>query len=103
MLIEVHTTCGNEDEARRIALRALEEHLCACVHMTPIESHYWWQGVIRQNNEFRLSFKTISERYERLVDLIVGEHSYDLPSIYSTAVLHGGEDYTRWIETNSSN
>jgi len=103
MLIEVNTTCGNEDEARRIARRAVEQHLCACVHVSPIESYYWWQGSIQQDIEFRLLFKTISDQYERLVDLIVAEHSYDLPAIYSTPVLRGTDAYTKWVESNSSN
>jgi len=86
MFIEVNTTCGTEEEARCIVRHAVEQHLCACAHILPVESYYWWNGSI---------FKTASAQYERLSELIITKHSYDPPPIYTTPIERCSKAYAQ--------
>ncbi|MDP3087807.1 MAG: divalent-cation tolerance protein CutA [Methylotenera sp.] len=102
MLIEVSTTCGTREEAKKIAKLAITEKLCACVHIDEIESFYSWQDVVHNEIEYKLTFKTVESRYEDILRLVTKEHSYDLPAIYSTPVLKASKSYEEWITENST-
>lgn len=56
---------------------------------------------MNNDNEYRLSFKTVAKKYKELVALIVSEHSYELPAVYST-VLNSTKEYANWVDANSS-
>jgi len=102
MIIEISTTCGSKEEAKRIAEIAVTRRLCACVHISEIESYYRWQDAVHNGHEYKLSFKTIHHRYPDIADLIKREHSYELPALFATPVSSGNENYLQWIKDNSS-
>lgn len=101
MFLIVHTTCATAEEARRIAHGAVEQHLCACAHIDAIDSVYRWQGEVCSEKEWRLSFKTVSSRYDELVAFIKQQHSYDLPAIYAVTAEHATPEYAAWVAENS--
>lgn len=101
MLIEINTTCGSQAEAQKIAKMAVSGGLCACVHISKIESFYSWDNEVQNDTEFKLTFKTIESRYSDIAALIKKEHSYDLPAIYTIPVTNSSNEYSIWVINNS--
>jgi periplasmic divalent cation tolerance protein len=96
-LVEIQTTCGSQDEARRIARAAVERRLCACAHIEPIESVYIWSGQLQQDTEFRLTLKTTAARFGDIQALIHEMHSYELPALVVLPVVGVSEEYEDWV------
>jgi periplasmic divalent cation tolerance protein len=95
----VLTTCGSEDEARRIANYLLENRLAACVNLLPrIESIYRWQGKVESSREWLLLIKTTAGKFASVRDAIRELHSYELPECIAIAIEDGSPDYLKWIE-----
>ena len=99
--IAVITTVGNLAEASRMAHALVERGLAACAQISEIESVYTWKGAVQNEKEFRVLFKTTSERYEAVERAIRELHSYELPAIHAVAFEHVYEPYAAWIEANS--
>jgi uncharacterized protein involved in tolerance to divalent cations len=48
------TTVEREDDARRLAREAVEQHFAACVHVEgPVESYYHWKDGLEVSKEYR--------------------------------------------------
>ena len=95
----VLTTCGSEDEARRIAHHLVENQLAACVNLIPrIESIYRWQGKVESSREWLLLIKTTAGKFAAVRDAIGELHSYELPECIVIAIDDGSPDYLKWIE-----
>jgi periplasmic divalent cation tolerance protein len=91
-------TCGNREEAARIAHALVEERLAACVNVLPeIESVYRWQGKIEVAREVLLIIKTTEPRFPELRDRIAGLHSYDVPEIVAFPIAAGADKYLGWL------
>ncbi len=99
--IAVVTTIGALAEAQSMARALVERKLAACVQISEIESFYSWNGAVQNEKEFRVLFKTTSERYQAVEDAIRELHSYELPAIHALAFEHVYAPYAAWIETNS--
>jgi periplasmic divalent cation tolerance protein len=94
----VITTCGNRDEAERLASQIIEKKLAACVQLSSITSYYIWEGEVNNDPEIKLLIKTRKELYDQLEKLIKDNHSYDVPEIIALPVQSGSKDYLDWIE-----
>jgi periplasmic divalent cation tolerance protein len=99
--IAVVTTVGTRDEARRLARTLVERRLVACAQISEIESCYVWDGVLRDEPEFRLVLKTTDARYAALEQAIRELHPYELPAIHALPFLHIHAPYAAWIEAHS--
>jgi periplasmic divalent cation tolerance protein len=96
--VQVLTTVGNQDEARRIADALIERRLAACVHIVgPVESFYRWQGKIETAAEWQCWIKTRREQYEAVEGAIRELHSYKLPEILVLPVITGSAAYLKWL------
>ncbi len=94
----VFCTCGDEQEALRIANTLIEERAAACVNVLPaVQSVYRWEGKIENAREILMLIKTTRERFPTLRDRIVEMHSYDTPEIVAVAVDGGLEKYLAWL------
>ncbi len=100
--IAVVTTIGGLAEAQSMARALVERKLAACVQISEIESFYTWNGAVQNEKEFRVLFKTTSERYQAVEDAIRELHSYELPAIHAFAFEHVYAAYAAWIETNTA-
>ncbi len=99
----VFSTCGSDEEARRIARRLVESRLAACVNIVPsIESIYWWQNRVESVGEYLLVIKTCADLFEPLAAELQAIHSYDVPEILALPVLKGLPSYIQWIQDNVS-
>ena len=100
--IAVITTVGSVAEARTMARALVERKLAACAQISEIESFYTWKGAVQNEKEFRILFKTTSERCQAVEDAIRELHSYELPAIHAVALEHIYSPYAAWIEANST-
>ena len=95
--VVITTSLAARDEAHRIAAALIEERLAACVQVTPIESHYRWEGRVEQADELLLTIKTSAARAHAVEARIAALHSYALPEILVTPVIGGSKAYFDWI------
>lgn len=85
-----------------MARALVERKLAACAHISEIESFYTWKGAVRNEKEFRVLFKTTSERYQAIEAAIRELHSYELPAIHAFTFDQVYAPYAAWIEANSA-
>jgi len=96
--IQVVTTTGSADEARRIAMALVEEKLAACVQIVgPIESIYRWQGKLEKATEWQCWIKTRRQNYDAVEAAIRRWHSYEVPEILAVPIITGSEAYLKWL------
>ncbi|MGB2905609.1 MAG: divalent-cation tolerance protein CutA [Candidatus Aminicenantaceae bacterium] len=102
--IVVLSTVPDIATGRKIARGILEERLAACVNISgPLESLYWWEGKIQQDQEHLLVIKTRTELFPRLEEAVQGLHPYDVPEIIALPIEQGSSSYLEWIESETQN
>jgi periplasmic divalent cation tolerance protein len=95
----IYITTSGSQEARKIARTLLEEKLVACANIIPrIESLYWWQGEIEEDEESLLLVKTSSKQVDTVIERVKEIHSYDIPCVVEIRIDKGSEDYLHWLE-----
>lgn len=97
-IILVTTTFDSKEEALELAKRLLEKRLIACAQLSsPVQSLYWWKGVIEPDTEYKLLVKSIESLWKKLKKEIELLHPYDVPEILSTPVLDVNAEYKEWL------
>ncbi len=97
--IVVLSTCGSEDEARKLGHGIVEASVAACVNIVPgIRSIYQWKGKVEEDSEWLLLIKSRRDMMPRLVALLEKMHSYDVPEVVALPIVDGTESYLGWID-----
>ena len=97
----VMTTCGNAEEAARLAEALVESRLAACVsRLEGIVSTYRWESKVQQDEEILV--KATPDCYEALEKMILQLTSYELPEILAVPVQRGSPDYLKWLAASVS-
>ena len=95
----VYITAKNKEEARKIGKELLKVRLAACVNIVDkMNSLYWWEGKIQDDNEAVLIAKTKESLVKELVEKVKSIHSYSCPCIISLPILDGNKEYLDWLE-----
>ena len=102
MYVSVYVTAADDQEAERIARALVSEKLAACVNYFPCRSFYRWRGTIEVAAEYVLFCKTRKALFGRLKEKIKEIHSYDVPAIVAFDIVEGENEYTRWIDTETT-
>ena len=98
MYIVIFVTCGNKEEAKKIAAALIDKRLAACVNiMDGVESFFWWQGKVDEAKEALLMIKTKKAKFAKIVKLVKSIHSYEVPEIIALPVVCGYAPYLGWI------
>ena len=92
------TTVAEMSDARPIIDALLSERLASCVQVMPIDSFYIWNGAVHEEPERLLLIKCPSSRFERIKELILGLHKYELPEIIQIPVTGGLDRYLSWLD-----
>lgn len=96
--VAVLTTVPDEEVAERLAARAVEGRLAACVTMIPgIRSTYRWEGKVTTAQEVQLVFKTTAARVEELRSALEEWHPYEVPEFLTAAFSGGSDSYLQWL------
>jgi periplasmic divalent cation tolerance protein len=62
-----------------------------------IQSHYVWQGVLRDEAEDLLLIKAKVADWTALRDVICAAHNYDIPEVLRFDIDAGAQGYLDWI------
>jgi len=96
--IEVYMTAESEDVAVHMATTLVKERLVACANvMKGTRSIYEWDGIIQLENEVTVIMKTIADHVDKIVERVKEMHSYQVPCITVTDIMHGNPDYLAWV------
>ncbi len=94
----VLSTCGSNEEARRIARSLVGQRLAACVNITsPVRSIYHWKGKVADDQEVLLVVKTSRPLFERVRREVEKLHSYHLPEVVCLPIIDGAPNYLNWL------
>ncbi len=97
--IVVYITTPDIDTAKKIADTLVREKLAACVNITSkINSTYYWQGNIENEDEFLMIIKTREDRFNNLERRVKELHPYSVPEIIALPIVRGSHDYLKWID-----
>jgi len=97
--IVVLITTATEDEARRIAEILVNQRKAACVNIVPrVNSLFWWEGKLDSARESLLIVKTKAPLFPKIVEIVKGVHSYEVPEIIALPIIDGNKDYLRWLD-----
>lgn len=92
------TTAPDELLAKRIGHILVEEHLAACVHVSPVGvSMYMWQGTLEGGPEVAMTLKTTQGRSAALAQRLSELHPYEVPEVLVLPVLGGASNYLAWV------
>ncbi len=100
-MILIYITCKDNQEAKKISKHLLEKRLVACTNIHPIESMYWWENKLQEDNEVVIIAKTKEENYEKVKEAIKKIHSYEIPCILKIRA-EANEEYNKWINEETS-
>jgi periplasmic divalent cation tolerance protein len=99
---QVVTTIDSREAADRLARGAVAGRVAACAQVLgPIASTYRWNGRIESAEEWQVTFKTTTGRYESLEEHIREQHSYDVPEILCSPVIAGNPAYLQWLSAET--
>ena len=100
--IFVYVACKTMKEARKIAGHCVENRFAASANILPhMESVYWWDGQINNEDEVVLILKTTTGQYPELEKAVKKIHSYECPCIMALPITHGFKPYMDWIKTET--
>jgi len=95
----VYITTKDKDEARKIGKELVKARLAACVNIIDkMNSMYWWEGKVQDDNEAILIAKTKESLVPELIKKVKSIHSYSCPCIISLPILDGNKAYLDWLE-----
>ena len=96
--------CGSAREAELIGRALVEERLTACANrLGPVESIFWWDGQVQQEDEVLLVWKTTRDLVGELTERVTEMHGYEVPEVVAFPIVSGLEAYLEWVreETRS--
>jgi len=103
-LLVVVTSLPSIEAATALAKTLVESRLAACVQMSEgIYSVYRWEGKVCEEQEIRLSAKTMAHQWEEICAFIKESHPYELPEILAFSPEQYDKQYGQWVssEVNS--
>lgn len=101
--IIILTNFSSRENAHKIAKLLMENNLAACINIiNGVESFYRWKGKIVQDNEFAAIIKTRASNFEKVKEIIIKNHEYELPEVISIKIDDGLKDYLSWIYENTN-
>lgn len=102
-VVIVMVTAASQDEAVKIADQVVRSRLAACASTIPtVQSTYWWEGKIMNDQESLLLIKTTSDKFNSIEATIRKIHSYKVPEIIAIPVSHGFPPYLEWVRRETS-
>ena len=94
---------ANQEEAAKIADLVVRSRLAACASTVPtVQSTYWWEGKIVQDQETLIFMKTTSDKVLALQETVLKVHSYKVPEIIAISAEHGFQPYLDWVRNEVS-
>lgn len=93
----VTTLCDKQEIADKISKTLMNKKLVAGSQIYKVRSDYWWEGKIETKEEFKLEFKTRSDKVNEIVEVIKLIHDYQVPAISKTEICCLTKEMEKWI------
>jgi len=91
------TTTETREDAEKLARDAIRDKVAACARIDgPISSFYIWQDELKKSEEYRITFKFVSDRAETISAWIRENHPYKTPEWLTTICENISPDYLLW-------
>ena len=97
-LLLVMVTFPDNDSAKSMIEKVLEQRLAACILDMEVNSSYIWENQNQQEREVLVLFKTNQNNFEQLEQYISTNHPYDVPAILKIDA-SANQDYQKWIDS----
>ena len=97
-LVLVMVTFPDNDSAKSMIEKVLEQRLAACILDMEVNSSYIWENQNQQEREVLVLFKTNQTSFEKLEQYISTNHPYDIPAILKIDA-SANQDYQKWIDS----
>ena len=94
----VTTLCDKQEIADKISKTLMEKKLVAGSQISKVRSDYWWGGKIETKEEFKLEFRTRSDKINEIIEIIKSIHDYQVPAISKTEIKCLTEEMEKWID-----
>ena len=99
MMAIIYVTTSNEEEALKIGTYIVKKRLAACSNIIKdMQSIYWWENNLENDNEAILILKTIEENVDEIIAKVKKIHSYDNPCIIALPVVNASDSYLNWLK-----
>lgn len=99
-MIFIYSTFSSKKEAKEIGERLVRKKLAVCVNIFPIESIYSWKGKIVKGKELVAIIKTKKEKFRKVEEFILENHSDDTPCILEIPISRVAQKYLKWFNRN---
>lgn len=97
-LLIVETTVTSLEIGEIITHELVGRRLVACGQISsPIKSVYIWQGEVCSEAEYRITYKTVPEKFGAIKQTIKELHPYEVPEIVSF-LAEGSSEYQLWVK-----
>tara|TARA_Y100001933_G_C18705457_1_gene440881 strand:- start:25 stop:336 length:312 start_codon:yes stop_codon:yes gene_type:complete len=96
-LLLLFTTISNKYLAEKISRKLIKDKLAACVSIKEINSFYFWDDGIQNDNEYEITIKSKPEKLDEIVKFLKIEIGYEIPQIIYTN-FEAEENYYAWVE-----
>ena len=94
----VTTLCDKQEIAEKISKTLMQKKLVAGSQISKVKSDYWWEGKIETKEEFKLEFRTRSDKINEIVEIIKLIHDYQVPAISRTEIRCLTKEMEKWID-----
>ncbi len=99
MMRVVITTLPNEEKAKEIARRLVDERLVACAWVAQkVKSFYIWKDRLEEDEEVVVVLKVPEKTFERAVKRLRDLHPYEVPEIMAFEANYVLPEYAKWAE-----
>ena len=98
-MVFIYTTCRDVDQAKELSRKIVKARVAACVNIWPMESMYYWEGQLVEDNEAVLMIKTSELKIAEIENFMVNHHSYATPLVASINVHRLNREYKEWMGT----
>lgn len=83
--------------ARGFARRLVQRRLAACANVLPVESEYWWESSLREEEESLIVFKTTERKANELRTVLARDHPYETPEVLEIRPARVNRKYLSWV------
>jgi periplasmic divalent cation tolerance protein len=97
------TTAASREDAEKLATGAVERRLAACAHVDgPFLSVYFWKGVLQKEEEYRVTFKFLSQKTPALENWLRDNHPYENYQWVAVAAERISQNYLIWAQKETT-
>jgi ribonuclease HI/uncharacterized protein involved in tolerance to divalent cations len=96
-LITLFLTCADEQEAKEISSKLLDDKLAACVRQTRVTSDFIWKGKKEHSNEVLLIIESAQEKFDEIEAAVKKLHSYETFVLTAYSVAKASAGVEQWV------